>query len=181
MDQGSIILVDTCIIIEAVRTNCWKAICSHFVIESVEKCEEEARTGYGRRPGYVTIDETALRLGIKRAHQVTNHDRAQLAIALATAYSLDDGERDLLAHAYCRKDAFLIASADKAAVLATLDLGWRDRIISLEKIAKASGINPVLKLQYCENWLSTVCTDWTLGSKLLNCGNQVELPHSMRR
>jgi hypothetical protein len=32
------VLVDTCVIIEAFRVNCWKALCNHFSVETVECC-----------------------------------------------------------------------------------------------------------------------------------------------
>lgn len=162
MEQGSLVLVDTCIIIEAFRANCWKAITTYFDIQTVAKCAEEARTGNGRTPGYVEIDEKILRAGLNGIHPVSDLERATLATQLPHVDSLDDGERDLLAHAHARKDAFLIASADRAAVYAVLDLGWRDRIVSLEEAAKANGARPPLKKQYDKKWLESACADWYL-------------------
>jgi hypothetical protein len=45
MERGRIVLVDTNIIIEAVRSHCWNALATHYAQETVEKCLEEARTG----------------------------------------------------------------------------------------------------------------------------------------
>ena len=162
MKRGSIVLVDTCIIIEAFRANCWNAITAHFNIETVTKCLEEARTGEGRKAGYVRVDDKILRSGLCQIHDVSDLERAQLAINLPGSDSLDAGERDLLAHAHMRSDAFLIASADRAAVYAALGLGWRDRIISLEVAAKANGARPSLKRQFEEKWLASACADWYL-------------------
>ena len=51
MQRGQVVLVDTNIIIEAVRVNCWGALTAHFSVETVEKCCEEARTGELHRTG----------------------------------------------------------------------------------------------------------------------------------
>jgi hypothetical protein len=61
MNAGEVILVDTNIIIEATRTNCWSALKGHYRVETVEKCAEEARSGDAYRPSYVKIEEAALR------------------------------------------------------------------------------------------------------------------------
>ena len=37
--------MDTSVIIEAYRTNCWNAVTTHFSIATVEKCYEETLTG----------------------------------------------------------------------------------------------------------------------------------------
>lgn len=165
LERGQVVLLDTCVIIEAFRAKCWIAVTSHFSVETVAKCEEEVRTGNRRRPGYVEIDGAKLRAGLKKIHTVTDSERARLALALPTSYSLDDGERDLLAHKLSRPDAVLIVSADRAAVYATLKLGWRERIISLEVAARANGATPELKGQYTEKWLSSACTDWMLKTR----------------
>ena len=55
MQRGQVVLVDTNIIIESVRTGCWNALTTHFKVETVEKCCEEARTGEAHRPGYVKL------------------------------------------------------------------------------------------------------------------------------
>lgn len=162
MDRGQIVLVDTNVIIEAFRTNCWRAISTYFSIETVAKCEEEACTGDPLRPGYITIDNAMLRSGLRRVHVVSTRERAALALALPNSYALDDGERDLLAHALPRQGAWLIVSADKAAVFATLKLGFRERIISLERAALANGARPQLKGHFAERWLKDVCSEWTV-------------------
>lgn len=167
MDRGQLVLVDTCVIIEAFRTNCWRAVTTYFVVETVEKCEEEVRTGDSLlRPGYVKVDDKELRSGLRKVHRVSDKERAYLALADPKSFGLDDGERDLLAHAIGRKDAWLIVSADKAAVYATLRLGWRQRIISLESAAKAHGAQPKLKGHFGDHWLEEVCSEWTVMNKL---------------
>lgn len=166
MDRGHIVLVDTNVIIEAFATNCWGPITTYFVVETVEKCEEEARTGDPLRPGYVKVDDKALRTGLRKVHRVSDKDRATLVLTDPKSFGLDDGERDLLAHALTRKDAWLIVSADKAAIYAGLRLGWRQRIISLERAAQAHGAQPKLKGHFQERWLDGVCSEWTVMNKL---------------
>lgn len=167
MERGQIVLVDTNVIIEAFRTNCWRAVTTYFVVETVQKCEEEARTGDPQlRPGYVKVDDKALRAGLHKIHPVSDGERASFALTDTKSFGLDAGERDLLAHALTRKDAWLIVSADKAAIYATLRLGWRQRIIALESAAKANGAQPKLKGHFGENWLEGVCSEWTVMNKL---------------
>jgi hypothetical protein len=89
-----LILVDTNIIIEAVRTACWNGLRGHYELVTVEKCREEARAGIARTPGYVVIGDQHLRSGIKIV-AVTDHDRARLATECPEAAALDAGERDL--------------------------------------------------------------------------------------
>jgi hypothetical protein len=148
--------VDTNIIIEACRTRCWNAITSHFAVETVEKCYEEALTGDPLRPNYVQVDATQLRRRLNARHSVEELLRAQLALTVQTANALDAGERDLFAHALGRADAWLASCADRAAVNVALEMGWEDRIVSLEQVAKSAGARPDLKHHFTERWLSEV-------------------------
>lgn len=54
------VLLDTCIIIEAFRVNCWKALCARYDVETVEKCVEEACTGDPLNPKRVPVDRKLL-------------------------------------------------------------------------------------------------------------------------
>jgi hypothetical protein len=162
VNKGQVVLVDTNAIFEAFRTNCWVAMTTFFCVETVAECEEEARTGNSLRKGYVKVDDKPLRAGLKRIHKVTQLERAKFALAFPRSYGLDLGERSLLAHALGRTDTWLVVTADRAAVYATLDLGWRERIVSLEKVAHANGARPELQSQFCEKWLTGVCTDWAM-------------------
>ena len=105
MQSGQVVLVDTNIIIEAVRTNCWTAITAHFIIETVDKCCEEARTGRAHRPGYVEIDEAALRTRLT-VRRITETEMAALGLRDAEIFHLDPGELELWAHALSRTDAW---------------------------------------------------------------------------
>jgi hypothetical protein len=134
--SGQVVLVDTNIIIEAVRTGCWSALTGYFRMETVEKCREEARTGRAYRPGYVTVHEKDLRERLM-AHDVNDEDLAQLTLRDAKCALLDPGERHLWAHALGRADAWLASTADAAAVHAAVRLGWEERLVSLEELVQA--------------------------------------------
>ncbi len=144
MQRGQIVLVDTNIIIESVRVNCWNALTTYFGVETVEKCREEARTGELHRPGYVVVDEKALRERLK-ACPVSDQELAALTLRDAESFRLDPGERHLWAHALTRGDAWLACCCDNAAVQAAVRLGWEDRLKSLEELALAAGANPAVR------------------------------------
>ncbi len=137
MQSGQSVLVDTNIIIEAVRVKCWSAITGHFKIETVEKCCEEARTGDLRRPGYVPVSEKELqtRLSVNR---VSRAELADLALQDPESFRLDDGERHLWAHGLGRNDDWCACCCDHAAVNAAIRLGWQDRLVSLEELVVAA-------------------------------------------
>ena len=144
MQRGQIVLVDTNIIIEAVRTSCWNALTAYFTMETVEKCCEEARTGQAHRPGYVEVSEKALRVRLI-VHRVTDSDLAALGLRDAEAFRLDLGERHLWAHALVRGDAWVASCCDRAAINSAVRLGWEDRMVALEELVQAAGARPALK------------------------------------
>lgn len=166
MERGVIVLVDTNIIIEAFRVRCWKAITSHYVVETVEKCYEEALTGDPLRPGYVKVDPEEFRKGLRNRHNVVNIERMKLSLRATSANSLDAGERDLLAHACNRTDAWSVSCADRAAVNTALTLGWETNIVSLEQLTQFAGAKPTLKHNFTERWLSEVRTTFKLAQPL---------------
>ena len=144
MQRRQAILVDTNIIIEAVRTGCWTAIIAHFSVQTVEKCCEEARTGEAHRAGYVEVSEKALRNGLE-AHRVSEVELATLSLRDTESFRLDAGERHLWAHAVGRTDAWIGCCCDQAAINAAVRLGWGDRLVSLEQLANAAGAKHALK------------------------------------
>jgi len=136
MQPGGTVLVDTNIIIEAVRIECWKAITGHFRIETVEKCCEEARTGDLHRPGYVEVSEADLKTRLT-IHRVS--DKALATLALQESFRLDAGERCLWAHAMGRDDDWFACCCDRAAVNAAVRFGWADRLVALEELVQTAG------------------------------------------
>jgi hypothetical protein len=137
-DRAEIVLTDTNILIELSRTGAWRAVSSHFRLATVAKCVEEARSGYAHRAGYVAVEEEFL----QRVTQVgvAPVDVVSLAIDFPDiANRIDDGERELWAHARTRDDAWQAVCADQAAVKAACALGWGDRLVSLEELVRAVG------------------------------------------
>ena len=134
------VLVDTNAIIEAVRTGCWSAIAAHFELETVEECRAESLRGDSTRPSYVSVTEAQLDLAATRP--VTAVQRATLALRCACADGLDDGERDLIAHAIARPDEWQLCSPDKASIRAAVELGCHERLVSLELLARRAGVRP---------------------------------------
>jgi hypothetical protein len=47
------VFVDTNVILETFRTNCWKAICDRFSVETVAAVVAESLAGDPTEPGYV--------------------------------------------------------------------------------------------------------------------------------
>jgi len=144
MQRGQAVLVDTNIIIEAVRTGCWSALTAHFIVQTVEKCCEEARTGDAHRRGYVQVNESDLREGLE-VHRVSEVDLAVLSLRDAEAFRLDAGERHLWAHALGRTDAWVACCCDQAAINIAVRLDWGDRLVSLEELAGAAGARHAVK------------------------------------
>lgn len=143
MQPGQVVLVDTNIIIECVRVGCWGALKARFSVETAEKCCEEARTGDLRRPGYVLVEEAALRERLK-IHPAASQEIAALVARDPDSRRLDAGELHLWAHALTRRDAWIASCCDGAAVHAAVRLGWEDRLKSLEELARAAGANPAV-------------------------------------
>jgi hypothetical protein len=162
MQREQLVLVDTNIIIETFRVHCWNALTSHFAVETVEKCYEEALTGDPLRSGYIKIDAAQLRQGLRSRHAVSEIESMKLALRLPGVDALDVGERHLFAHALGRADAWFASCADRAAVNIALELGWEERIVTLEALARFAGAKPDLKRHFTEDWLSQVRTTYLL-------------------
>jgi len=75
-------------------------------------------------------------------------------------------EKDLMAYALEKKDAWVLCSPDKACVRAMFALNFKNRTISLQKLIEETGlkINKFnLKKQYTENWLVDFRTNLLFG------------------
>lgn len=164
----TVVLVDTNVVMEAVRTRCWNAITGGLVVETVEECRDEALRGDHGHPGYLPVSADDLSR-IRRVHPVSALERAAFGMAYPDARNMDCGERDLFAHAYARvarEDAvWIICSADRACVRAAVALGWQERMHCLAALAASVGANPAPPLldQFGERWLSQARTRFLLG------------------
>lgn len=165
------VFVDTNVIIEAFRTGCWTVICQKYAVETVEKCIEEALTGDPSDPRRIPVDHNALDSGLAARHAVSKKERVALVLAHPRCQTLDDGELHLLAWLHANgliPDALiLLSTADKAAIVATGELGWIDSLVSLEHLAKISGVTrgqvDGLARHYRAEWLDEIKVKIRLG------------------
>ena len=144
-------MVDTMVIIEAHRANCWNALLGQFQMDTVSRCVEECETGNQRRRNPVTVDTVAMRkrLAPKSVTPVMVYEMEQ---RLAGRVDLDPGERELLAYAVTQQDAWIISAPDKAAMRAGMLLGILDRFVSLQDLANSAGQNPALRENFTNRW-----------------------------
>lgn len=164
------VFVDTNVILEAVRTNCWKPLCSRYAVETVDKCIEEARTGDPYDTSRIQVPDGLLTPAMLARHQVSNAQIATLVLAFPVCTGLDAGEQHLLAHLHTRESEHgaqvLLSTADRAAVTSAGAIGWLDRLIALEAMARQSGVSrqqvEQLKRHYLNDWLDRVRLDFRL-------------------
>ncbi len=166
--RATVVLADTNVIIEAVRTKCWNAVTGGLRVETVAECRDEASRGDRHRSGYVAVaDEDLDRLAA--VHRVDDLERAMFGLAYPDAQNMDAGERDLFAHAFGRAargdDVWILCSADRAAVRAAVALGWQDRLQSLAGLVSTVGgrVSTPLAEHFGERWLSDFRTACLLG------------------
>jgi hypothetical protein len=148
------VLVDTNVILEAHRTNAWKALRGGLRLETVEACIVETQTGAQRRRPEQRIDEATLRADFKAVHGVTDRERAVLMARDEFVMSLDPGELALWSHAFGRGDAWVLCGPDRASLRLGIRLGLAQRLVSLEDLLAQVGRNPAppLRPAYCSAW-----------------------------
>jgi hypothetical protein len=160
------VLVDTNVIIEAVRTRVWNALLGGRRVETVQECWDETQRGSPHDPGYVVVNSADL-AGLAAVHAVTALERATLVLAYADTPSLDAGERDLLAHALsCREKGdflWVVSSPDRACVRAAVALEMGDHTVSLEELEVGARPSVQLKEHFTGRWLSRERTNALLG------------------
>ena len=165
------VFADTNVILESFRTSCWKAISTHFAIETVDKCVEETLTGDPGDPRHIAVAPADLSAGLAGRHAVTRKEVATLVLSHPRCGTLDDGEKHLFAWLFANNllpsQVIVVTTADKGALVASNDLGWLDCVTSLEDLARRAGVGRVnldaLAQQYREDWLSSIKTKIKLG------------------
>ena len=164
MQRGSIVLVDTNVIIEAHRTTTWNALADYFDLHTVEKVIEETQTGANNRREQDNIKETDLRVSLGHVHTVTEPERAAV-LSSSGGVILDPGELDLLAYANTLGSGqiWLLNSPDRAAVRYCHAKNWQDRVVSLEEMAGLLRIKRDWRLNYTSAWLSEFKLNLFLG------------------
>ena len=157
------VLVDTNVILESHRVGAWRALAGGYDVETVEDCVTETQTGFQRRRPERRIDAGELRASLAAVHSVEDREGAELAIRVADV-ALDAGEASLWAHALHRDDAWVLCGPDKASLRCGVRLGFRDRLVSLERLLADAGYRArtVLRPAYTGKWL-----DQTLGELAL--------------
>lgn len=161
------VLVDTNVIIEAVRTCTWNALTGAVRVETVQECRDEARRGDATRPSYVPVSDADLSR-LHAVHPISKLDRAEYLLVDPEAASMDRGEQDLFAHAYQRAkagdDLWVLCSSDKASIRAAIRIAIADQLKSLEAVCAAVGARPKepLKPHHEELFLSKYRTEYLL-------------------
>ncbi|HSW17909.1 MAG TPA: hypothetical protein VLJ86_11825 [Ramlibacter sp.] len=138
------VFLDTNVIIESFRIGAWHELSQGCWLETVQKCEEESLTGDTSDPQHVVVDPAMLKAGCRVIHPVTRKTRNKLFAHHGSMTSLDDGELELYAHLFVNESPLppllAISTADKGAIVRAKDLGWLDRLVSLEELLSGVGI-----------------------------------------
>jgi hypothetical protein len=148
------VLVDTNVILECWRVGAWRALAGGYGVETVEDCVTETQTGFQRRRPERRIDGTELHRSLAGVHAVSQAELAAAIIRDETLAFLDPGERSLWAHAMTREDAWLLCGPDKASLRLGIRLGFRDRLVALERLLGDIGHRPreALRQNYTRRW-----------------------------
>ena len=160
-------LFDTNAILEACRVGSWHALAARYAVETVEDCVTETQTGSHRRGRDHRIDECELRAELAAVHSVDVRQLAGLALqqeAKAPGVALDLGETALWAHALGRRDDWVFCGPDKASMRVGIQLGYRERLVSLEQLVEEIGFRPrtPLKQAYTKRWLNNTLEEFVL-------------------
>jgi len=166
--KDDIVLIDTNVILEAHRVNCWNALAGRFKLVSVEKVIEETQTGYQNRAPEQTIDAAKLIASFHHIENITELERADFILHY-NGIHLDDGERDLAIYAL-RLPAvpvWYLNSPDRASVNFAGTQKWLDRVVSLEEMADHVGYRANCRYgqNYTKSWLSQAKLDYRMGKK----------------
>ena len=95
----------------------------------------------------------------------TSCDETAAAIVRDETISfLDVGERSLWAHALTRNDAWILCGPDRASLRFGIRLGFRDRLVALERLLSDAGHRPrqALRPAYTTRWLDTALSELSL-------------------
>lgn len=156
------VFVDTNIIIEAHRIECWNIVAGAFELHTVEQVKVEALQGRKSSRDYVPVDAHVFDSCIQ-VHRVEQADLAKAILGCRELLTLDDGERDLLAYLQGHlRDADLLSTADAAAVRVACLLGFGDNLVSLEELLQSKSKMPGIRSTYLTNSLRRWKTQFTL-------------------
>ena len=154
------VFVDTNVILESHRVGSWRALTGGYRVETVEDCVTETQTGFQRRQLEQRIDARELGASLAAVHSIGDRERAELAIQ-AHGIILDRGEASLWAHALHRDDAWVLCGPDKASLRFGVRMGFRERLMSLERLLDEIGYRPrwSLRTAYTRRWLDGMLSE----------------------
>src|SRR5437870_2317375 len=101
------LLVDTNVILECWRADCWRALAGGYGLETVEECITETQTGFQNRRAEIQIDLRELRGSLRSIHTVSAAEMIRAILRDETLAVLDLGERTLWVQALARTDAWV--------------------------------------------------------------------------
>jgi hypothetical protein len=157
------VLLDTNVILECWRVGAWRALAGGYRLETVEACEAETQTGFQRRRPEQQIDAVLLRDSLNAIHAVTDAERAQAVVREPQIAFLDEGEQALWAHALTRADGWVLCGPDKASLRVAILLGFRERLVSLERLLVDVGYRARgLRVAYTRAWLDRILAEIAL-------------------
>jgi hypothetical protein len=138
-------------------------LAASFQVETVEECVLETQNGHMSRVPAQRIDEGALRGLLHAIHTVTDAERA--VVAAQGGPALDDGERDLWAHALGRGDPWVLCGPDRASMKFGFKAGHSARLVSLEALLVAAGqpLPTALRAHYRDAWLADILNRLVVG------------------
>lgn len=154
-NKGDIVLIDTNVVLEAHRVNCWKALSDYFSLHTVGKVIEETQTGYQNRRPEQTINETVLRSSF--AHVEVISELQIIEFDLQNNLPLDDGEKALIIYAHMlNKKIWFLNSPDNATIKYACSKEWSDGLVSLEAMSKHLNLSSKIpmKQNFTETWLA---------------------------
>ena len=126
-----------------------------YVVETVDDCVAETQTGYRARTPEQLIEASNLKASLGAVHEVTDSERAELALRV-NGIALDRGEESLLAHALGRTGTWFLCGPDRASLRAGVRLGLRERLVSMEELLDRAGNRPLrgLRPAYTREWMA---------------------------
>lgn len=149
-----VVYIDTMIVLEAHRANCWASLTGRYDIRTVPKVVEEALRGRGHNAGFVPVEASTFERRVnvvefpypKLLEVVLEHEQLSF---------LDDGEKELLAylaHPEREGEVYNVCTADKAAIRVACELGLKYALVSLEDLLRTTKPRPSLKGQYSRDF-----------------------------
>ena len=135
------------------RIGSWRALVGGYRVETAEDCVTERQTAFQRRRPERQIDAHELRASLAAVHPVADRERAELAMRVSYI-ALDRGEALIWAHVLNRNDGWILCGPDRASLRCGVRLGFRERLVSLERLLDDVGHrpNPLLRPAYTREW-----------------------------